>query len=174
MYPVFDTIMGSGIVLLGIVSLVIFILSLVSPKHFLITWIQNNVLVVGFSVALGGVLGSLIYSEIIGFEPCRLCWYQRIALFPIAIMSGIAIIKKHTQIAFYGLVFSIIGGIIAIYHIILEKNIFGDAVNLPCAADAVSCTVQYVHVFDGLITIPSMSFVIFFALFVLFRIGNQK
>lgn len=174
MYPVFDTIMGSGILVLGIVSLIILVLFLVTPKHPIILWIQNNVLIVGFVVALGGVLGSLIYSEIIGFEPCRLCWYQRVALFPIALLSGIAIIKKHTWVTLYGLVLSIIGGTIAIYHIILEKNLFGEAINLPCAADAVSCTVQYVYVFDGLITIPSMSFVVFFALFTVFFIGSKK
>ncbi|MCF7831419.1 MAG: disulfide bond formation protein B [Candidatus Pacebacteria bacterium] len=174
MYPVFDTIMGSGILVLGILSIIILVLYFVSPKYAIILWIQNNILIVGFVIALGGVMGSLIYSEIIGFEPCRLCWYQRVALFPIALLSGIAIIKKHSWITLYGLVLSIIGGIIAIYHIILEKNIFGDAVNLPCAADAVSCTVQYVYVFDGLITIPSMSFVVFFALFTVFFIGSKK
>jgi disulfide bond formation protein DsbB len=174
MYPVFDTIMGSGILILGIVSVIVLVLYFVSPKHPIIVWIQNNILMIGFIVALGGVLGSLIYSEIIGFEPCRLCWYQRVALFPIALLSGIAVIKKHSWITLYGLVLSIIGGIIAIYHIILEKNLFGEATNLPCAADAVSCTVQYVYVFDGLITIPSMSFVVFFALFTVFFIGSKK
>ena len=166
--------MAMGVLILGAVSLVTLILFFVSPKNPIIMWIQNNNLTIGFIISLGGVLGSLVYSEIIGFEPCRLCWYQRIALFPIALLSGIAIIKKHNCITLYGLMLSVIGGIIALYHLILEKNLFGDAVNLPCVADAVSCTVQYVYVFHGLITIPSMSFIIFFAIFTVFFIGSKK
>ncbi|WP_082321816.1 disulfide bond formation protein B [Variovorax paradoxus] len=37
-----------------------------------------------FLVAFASTLGSLFFSEVMKLEPCVLCWYQRIAMFPLS------------------------------------------------------------------------------------------
>ena len=67
-----------------------------------------------FFLSLGLLLSSLClavlyFSEIRQYEPCELCWYQRIVMYPFVIILGIAYIKKDYQIAFYSMILSAIG-----------------------------------------------------------------
>ena len=112
-----------------------------------------------FLVALGATLGRLFYSEIAGYEPCKLCWFQRIFLYPQTILLGIALWKKDPGIARYIFALSVIGAVIAGYHYLLQ---IGVAPELPCAAVgySVSCSQRFVLQF-GYITIPLMAFTAF-------------
>ncbi|HVU06741.1 MAG TPA: disulfide bond formation protein B [Candidatus Paceibacterota bacterium] len=112
-------------------------------------------LLVAFVVSLLATAGSLIYSDVIGYEPCKLCWFQRIFMYPQVILMGIALWKKHDWMKTYGLALSCIGAAIALYHI---SGQYGLA-PLPCAAvgQSVSCAKEFVRTF-GFITIPAMSF----------------
>lgn len=112
-----------------------------------------------FLVALGASLGSLLYSEVLLYVPCKLCWYQRIFLFPQAILLGTALLKKDRKIIDYGIVLSAIGLLIAAYHYFLQiTQISG----LPCAANAAEggCSSQLVLEFSY-ISIPVMSMTTF-------------
>ncbi|WP_246206723.1 disulfide oxidoreductase [Virgibacillus ihumii] len=110
------------------------------------------------------LLGSLFYSEIMGYVPCELCWYQRILMYPLVIIYGAAAIKKDITIALPGLVMSGIGMCVSVYHYLVQK--------LPALADAgnscglVPCNAEYVNYF-GFITIPFMAGVAFIVIFVL-------
>lgn len=139
----------------------------VSMRKFLIKYS----LVLAFSVSLIATLGSLFYSEIARFEPCKLCWYQRIFLFPQTILFAVALWKK-LPVAAYSLALSGIGALIAAYHTALQ---FGITSGLPCAKEAVSCTQRFVLEY-GYITIPTMSLTAFLLLilFALFaRLAKQ-
>ncbi|WP_249686020.1 disulfide oxidoreductase, partial [Bacillus velezensis] len=61
-------------------------------------------------------LGSLYFSEIMKFEPCVLCWYQRIFMYPFVLWLGIAVVKKDYLIASYSLPIASIGACISLYH----------------------------------------------------------
>ena len=105
------------------------------------------------------VLVSLTYADIIGFEPCKLCWVQRIFLYPQAIILGLALWKKTKDAGIYCLYLSVIGGLIALYHF------YGQSFNpsaLPAcdAVGGVSCAVRFFVEF-GYITIPMMSLTAF-------------
>src|SRR3989338_8612975 len=63
----------------------------------LANWVSKNALPLTFIVSLTAVLGSLFYSEIIGFEPCVLCWWQRIFLYPIVIIAGTALWRGKSE-----------------------------------------------------------------------------
>lgn len=106
-------------------------------------------------VALVAMVGSLIYSEIIGYEPCKLCWLQRIFMYSQVILLGMALFKKDYKIISYSIVLSIIGAIIAGYHYLLQ---LGVASGLPCSAVgySVSCSQRFVMQY-GYITIPMMA-----------------
>lgn len=117
-----------------------------------------------FLIALAAMLGSLYYSEIIGFAPCKLCWWQRIFFYPLVFILGLGICKKDKNLTDYTLLLSALGGLIAFYQVLLERGL---APSLTCLADgAVSCSYIFVMYF-GFLTIPFMSWLGFSAIFVM-------
>jgi disulfide bond formation protein DsbB len=108
-------------------------------------------------VAIAATVGSLYYSEVRAFVPCSLCWYQRILMYPLVIILGIASFRQDKHIIPYVLPLSIFGGLIALWHI-LEENL--PALELPMCQVGVPCSVKYVN-YLGFITIPTMSLTAF-------------
>lgn len=109
-------------------------------------------------VAVIATLGSLYFSEIRLFLPCELCWYQRIAMYPLAIILGIAAYTNDLKITKYVLPLSIIGGMISFYHYLLEK-VPGFASVKPCS-QGIPCDVQWINWF-GFVTIPFLALTAF-------------
>ncbi|QHS21622.1 disulfide bond formation protein B [Virgibacillus sp. MSP4-1] len=132
---------------------------------------EENLLLIIWGTAFIATCGSLFYSEIMQFEPCKLCWFQRILMYPLVVIIGTAIIKKNAQIALPGFILSIIGAPLALYHYIIQK------VNSAGAADfcgqGASCTAEYVNYF-GFVTIPLLSLIAFTAILILFMISFIK
>lgn len=111
-------------------------------------------LLLAFGVVFFATVSSLFFSSVAGFVPCALCWWQRIFLYPQVILLGLALWKKDSGVVLYGIVLSIIGGVIAIYHTYLQ---FGGSPILPCSANvAASCAQRYFLEF-GYVTIPTMA-----------------
>jgi disulfide bond formation protein DsbB len=104
-------------------------------------------------VALVATVGSLIYSEVIHFPPCRLCWFQRIAMYPMVVVLLVGAIRREFQAKFYALPMALIGLGISIYHYILQR-----VPNLESGACDPSnpCSAIFVDVF-GFISIPFMA-----------------
>lgn len=146
--------LGVLTILAQIFSVLLFILFF--TKKSLPNFLKRNFLLIAFIVALGAMAGSLTYSEIIGYEPCKLCWFQRIFMYPQVILLGVALFKKDYKIISYSIALSIIGAIIAGYHYLLQ---LGVAPSLPCSAIgySVSCSQRFVMQY-GYITIPMMAF----------------
>lgn len=76
----------------------------------------QNRMYLAWVVALVAMLGSLYFSDIKGFRPCILCWYQRIAMYPLALLLGIATFKNDWSIRTYALPLAVIGWLIALFH----------------------------------------------------------
>jgi disulfide bond formation protein DsbB len=121
-------------------------------------------------VAMAAVCGSLIFSEIMLFEPCKLCWYQRICMYPLAILLGIAAYRNDRGILPYARTLSIIGLCISIYHY-LEQKIPAMAKILPCTT-GVPCNSDYIN-WLGFITIPFLAGIGFLLITVLLSIRKQ-
>ncbi|MBI4272669.1 disulfide bond formation protein B [Candidatus Uhrbacteria bacterium] len=119
----------------------------------------THALLFSFLIALIVTSGSLFYSDVAGYEPCKLCWYQRIFMYPQVIILGIALIVRDSRVRLYSVALSGIGFFIAGYHYLLQLGI---APNIPCSAVgySVSCTKNFVMNF-GYITIPLMSLTAF-------------
>lgn len=107
-----------------------------------------------FAVAGTATLGSLYLSEVAHFVPCTLCWYQRIAMYPLAIILLIAAIRRDHRIRIYVATLATIGAVISIYHRLVQAfpNIEGGASCDPTNP----CSAAYVEQF-GFITIPTMA-----------------
>ncbi len=165
-----NIIFSAGTVLFWAVSLVLIVGLATRDKSALYAFLAKHALVILFLVSFGGLLGSLVYSEMIGFTPCMLCWYQRIAMYPIAIISAVALIrKKADEVWNYALVLAILGGIVAIFH--NYEQILGVEL-VPCPAGTVSCLQELVKGF-GFIDIPLMS-LSFFVLMILVIVNKKR
>ncbi len=150
----------SLLVVLGQIFVVVGVVALIGWRRSgLVRFIGSHALVFSFIVATTATLGSLFYSEIAGFTPCKLCWYQRILMYPEAILLGIALFKKEAVVRDYILTLAIPGALIAGYHYLLQ---IGYAPALPCSAVGFSesCSQRFVMTF-GYITIPMMAFTAF-------------
>ncbi len=158
-----------GTILSLAISLVLLIGLFTKDRGPIYAWMAKKGLLLVFLISLAGMAGSLTY-QFIGFVPCPLCWYQRILMYPIAIMSFVALMKrKATEIWDYALVLSIIGGLIALWHNI-EKFLGKDV--LACDVIGVSCLQNYVKVF-GFVDIPVMSLA-FFVVIILMTLNKRR
>ena len=110
-----------------------------------------------FVIALVATLGSLYYSEIAGYLPCRLCWYQRILMYPLVVVTLVGALKRDEYLPAYVLPLSLIGLLVSGYHVLMEKGVFPPSAT--CAAD-VPCNITYVN-YLGFITIAVMAFTAF-------------
>lgn len=82
--------------------------------------LSGSALTASWAVALLATLGSLYFSEIVRFEPCRLCWYQRIAMYPLAIILLVAATRRDPGVRWYAAPLAFIGAVISTYHYVLE------------------------------------------------------
>lgn len=103
-------------------------------------------------------LGSLFFSQVVGFAPCVLCWYQRIFLFPLVILLAVGLFPFDKNIVKYALPLAIAGWLTALYHNLLYSGIIPESIQ-PCSK-GVSCTEEYIDLF-GFITIPMLSLLAF-------------
>ncbi len=123
-----------------------------------------------FVMALIATLGSLYYSEIAGFEPCKYCWFQRILMYPLTIIMFIAIRIKDKYVSRYVLPISVMGTLLAGYHYLTQLGWLPST----CIATgySVGCAKVFVMTF-GYITIPMMSFTAFLLIVVLQIISKR-
>lgn len=109
-------------------------------------------------VALVATAGSLYFSEVRLFVPCTLCWYQRIMMYPLVIVLGIASYKQDKKIVAYALPFTALGGAVALFHY-LEQKVPGFSAPTLCRV-GVPCTQEYIN-WLGFITIPFLALTAF-------------
>lgn len=109
-------------------------------------------------VAWVAMLGSLYFSEIAGFVPCKLCWYQRILMYPLALILPIAALRRDDGVPTYVLPFSVTGIFVSTYHYLLQKtDIFPES---TVCAGGVPCNIDYIN-WLGFITIPFLALTAF-------------
>ncbi len=119
-------------------------------------WSRFN-LQLAFIVSLLAAGGSLYMSEILVFIPCELCWYQRIAMYPIPVILVTGLWKKDYTARVYAAILAIIGFGIALYHFSLQS--FPQLIS-SCSSLGVACNTRYVELFN-FISIPIMSLTAF-------------
>jgi len=123
-----------------------------------ITWItslfSDNALLLSFLISLVAVSFSLFFSEIAHFAPCKLCWLQRIFLYPLPLITGLAIWKRDYKIKSYILMLSVIGLVISTYHYAIQ--LFPNLISYSCGTSEVNCAEKVLFHF-GYISIPFMA-----------------
>ncbi|MGE7624487.1 disulfide oxidoreductase [Viridibacillus sp. NPDC096237] len=116
----------------------------------------NKSLLFAWVTSIIAMMGSLFFSEKMGFIPCTLCWYQRILMYPLVFFLGMAFYRNDKEIYKYVLPMSIIGMLLSGYHYTLQK--IPAMQEFSTCTNGVPCSGQYIN-WLGFITIPFLAFI---------------
>jgi len=176
----------SILVLLGDIAIVLYVVlwainktqDFVSLRRFvdhITQWVQKHAAIILFIIPTIAMLASLYYSKIAGWEPCELCWYQRIAMYPIVVLAGTALWRNTKNVVTYIIPLATIGAVISTIHYIEQINVTIAHRNplFTCVADSISCGTVYTFHF-GYITIPMMALTGFVLILLIARVGRTK
>ena len=133
-------------------------------------FVRNNILYIAWITAVASMAGSLYFGEVLGIIPCVLCWYQRIAMYPLVLIIGVGIVKKDRNFLNYALPLSAIGGAIAFYQNLLYYEVIQERL-IPCTF-GISCITRYIHLL-GFIDIPLLSLASFIVIIVALLIHKK-
>ena len=157
-----NVVLGFGAIILQIISVVsLFVLFFGPKKNKFFNFIEKHFLVLGFLIAFFASLFSLVYSEVIKFPPCELCWFQRVFLFPQVFIFGVALwnnfrhqLSESKNVIRYSILLLLVGFIVSVYQNFVYY--FGEKGSTPCDATGVSCYQHLVSEFGGYISIPML------------------
>lgn len=135
------------------------------------SWLSEYSPYLAWAITLVSLVGSLYFSEVLGIVPCVLCWYQRIAMYPLVVIIGVGIMNRDKNVSTYALPLSIAGAIVALYQNLLVWNVISERL-APCVA-GVSCVTQQFVVLN-FITIPLLSLVSFVLITLLMLIHRSN
>ena len=124
-----------------------------------------------WAMAMVATLSALFIGEVMGMTPCVLCWYQRIFMFPLAIILTMAAFAEDRRGAVYALPLAVCGAAIAAYHTALVAE-WVPRWWVPCGAGP-SCSDQPLEILNG-IQIPWLSLAAFVAIALLLIIYLRK
>jgi len=155
-YPLVNSLIMWAILAMQIFSVVLFLgLLKVQPFSKLVNYVGHHSLTISFGLVLAALVGSLYYSNVVGFPACELCWWQRVFIYPQVVLFGIALWYKRKNVIFYAGALSVIGLGYALYNIFIQTFQTASAFCVP-GSIAASCLEKYVEGL-GYITIPVMS-----------------
>ncbi len=122
-------------------------------------------------IASVATLGSLFFSDVMGFAPCVLCWYQRIFIYPLVLIFGVGLFSFDAGVIKYSLPLAVAGWLVALYHTLLYSGIIPKSIQ-PCS-EGVPCTEKYIELF-GFLSIPLLSFLAFTTVIALLFILKRR
>jgi energy-converting hydrogenase Eha subunit A len=163
----------ASLALLGQVGLAVGLIAFVGGHRTarLRWWIVDSfgasAVTIALVVSIVAVGGSLYLSEVAHFIPCKLCWYQRIAMYPLPVLLASAAIRRRRDAHFYVIPVAALGSIISSYHILVER--FPRLESSVCDASN-PCTVIWTRRF-GYQTIPTMALTAFVLIIAALSIG---
>ena len=152
--------LGVGAIILQILTVVVLGVLFFGPKKStFLDFIEKHFLIFGFFISFLAILFSLVYSEVIKFAPCELCWWQRVFLFPQIFIFGIALwnnfrhqIAEAKNVIKYSIPLLCVGFIVSVYQNFIYY--FGSGNQGACDSSGVSCFQHLVSEFGGYISIP--------------------
>jgi disulfide bond formation protein DsbB len=116
---------------------------------------------VAWVIALVSTVGSLFFSEVMGLPPCVLCWYQRVAMYPLVLIIATGIVLRDARMRAYALPLALAGLAVAVYHNLLYYGVIPETLT-PCSQGA-SCIEKQIE-WLGFVTIPLMGLAAFLGL----------
>jgi disulfide bond formation protein DsbB len=143
--------LGALLLLVGLAALV----GVRAPLLALRRGVEGYELWLAFLVTSIATGGSLFFSEIAGFVPCELCWYQRICMYPLSIVTLLAALADERRVARYLLPFPVVGAGVAVYHLLIENGVVKQSQICLLSAPG-GCATKWIEEF-GYVTIPVLA-----------------
>ncbi|MGH7249848.1 MAG: disulfide bond formation protein B, partial [Minisyncoccia bacterium] len=151
-------------------AVALFLLFFGPKKSKYLEYLNKHFLVLSFLVSMTASIFPIIYSEVIHFAPCVLCWWQRVFIFSSFMLFAIAYWDKDRRVVRYVTPLLSVGILFSIYHNFFYY--FGETSSLPCDATGVSCYQHLVSEFGGYISIPMMALTSFVSLLTLIAVAH--
>jgi disulfide bond formation protein DsbB len=107
-----------------------------------------------FAIALVATAGSLFFSEVEHFVPCKLCWFQRIAMYPLVLLA-LPALERDTRAARYFLPLPVVGLGVSLWHVLVERGVIEETQSCEISAPG-GCSVKWVEEL-GYVTIPTLA-----------------
>ncbi len=125
------------------------------------------------TLAVAGVatLGSLYFSEVADYGPCRLCWFQRVAMYPIAVVALVGLIRRDANARWYFLPMAMVGAAISSYHLLVEWGAISDSES--CSLFGPPCDVVWFETF-GFVSLALMALAGFVSIIVLNTVAFDR
>jgi disulfide bond formation protein DsbB len=108
-----------------------------------------------FVVAAIATGGSLFFSEIAHFVPCELCWFQRICMYPLSIVTLLAALAGDHRVSRYLLPLPLVGAGVSVYHLLVENGVVHQTQACQISAPG-GCATKWINEF-GYVTIPTLA-----------------
>lgn len=140
--------------ILALVGSLVFVVARFSVANSLVVAVRPHALWWAFAVASTSMLGSLYFSEIAHYAPCKLCWYQRVAMYSLAIVLFVAATRRDRAVVPYAVVLASVGALVSTYHYLVEW--FPTLETRVCSVD-VPCTTVWFRSF-GFVSLAFMAF----------------
>ena len=157
-------VLAALLLLVGITAL----LGVRAPLLALRSAVEGYELWLAFLVSAIATSGSLFFSEIAGFVPCELCWYQRTCMYPLSIVTLLTALADERRIARYLLPLPVVGAGVSVYHLLIENGVVKQSQICLLSAPG-GCATKWIEEF-GYVTIPVLAltgFALAFALLLL-------
>lgn len=134
-------------------------------------WVNDTLPYIAWVIALLSIVGSLFFSEVMHLPPCLLCWYQRIAMYPLVLIIGTGIVLRDRRMKLYALPLCIAGLAVAIYHNLIYYGFIPEGLT-PCTG-GVPCNAVQIQ-WLGFITIPLLGLLAFMSIAVCLSLYKKK
>jgi disulfide bond formation protein DsbB len=108
-----------------------------------------------FVVSATATAGSLFFSQVAHFVPCELCWFQRICMYPLALLTLLAALANDYRVARYLLPLPVIGAGFSVYHLLVENGVVHETQGCQISAPG-GCSIKWIDEF-GYVTIPTLA-----------------
>lgn len=108
---------------------------------------------ISLGLAFTATSGSLYMSQVLDWTPCLLCWYQRILIYPLVLILGVAVLMNREDYGLYVLPLVLVGGAVSLYHVMLQNL---DYLTAQGCGSGVSCGTK--HFVLAYVSIPLMTF----------------
>jgi disulfide bond formation protein DsbB len=134
---------------------------MIAEKSRTMELVNRTLPYIAWLIALSSLAGSLFFSEVMELPPCVLCWYQRIAMYPLVLVIAIGIVTADSGWKKYAMALSLTGFAISIYHNLVYYGVIPEGI-LPCS-EGVPCNEVQIE-WLGFITIPLLGLTAFLSL----------
>ncbi|MCC6639302.1 disulfide bond formation protein B [Candidatus Falkowbacteria bacterium] len=166
------TVVADVLVVVGLILIFVPVARRCAVSQKVVTFVKSRATEIVGGLALIAMFGSLYFSDVAGYNPCKLCWYQRILMYPIVILAITGLVKKSREVLDYIFPLAALGAPLALYHYLMQRGVVA-ASDCAVVGYSESCSSTFFMEY-GYIAIPMMALSVFALQLVVMAIEKKK